>query len=69
LCFLTDAVVSMRFVEYDGVLRKFITVVKVRGCSHSSDVREYTITDAGIEVEGRAPFLNGVMVGRPTEKR
>jgi circadian clock protein KaiC len=69
LCFLTDAVVSMRFVEYDGVLRKFITVVKVRGCSHSNDVREYTITDSGIEIEGRSPFLNGVMVGRPTEKR
>jgi circadian clock protein KaiC len=69
LCFLTDAVLSLRYVEYDGVLRKFMTVVKVRGCDHSSDVREYTITAAGIEVDGKSPFLNGVMVGRPTQKR
>jgi circadian clock protein KaiC len=69
LCFLTDAVVSLRYVEYDGVLRKFMTVVKVRGCDHSCDVREYTITAEGIEVDGKSPFLNGVMVGRPTQKR
>jgi circadian clock protein KaiC len=69
LCFLTDAVLSMRFVEYDGELRKFMTVVKVRGSDHSCDVREYTITAGGIEVDGKSPFLNGVMVGRPTEKR
>jgi circadian clock protein KaiC len=69
LCFLTDAVLALRFVEYDGVLRKFMTVVKVRGSDHSSDVREYTITAQGIEVDGKSPFLNGVMVGRPTEKR
>jgi hypothetical protein len=32
-------------------------------------VREYTITADGIEVDGKSPFLNGVMVGRPTQKR
>jgi circadian clock protein KaiC len=69
LCFLTDAVLSLRYVEYDGVLRKFMTVVKVRGCDHSTDVREYTITAEGVEVDGKSPFLNGVMVGRPTQKR
>jgi circadian clock protein KaiC len=69
LCFLTDAVLSLRFVEYEGVLRKFMTVVKVRGCDHSSELREYTITADGIEVQPRAPKLNGIMVGRPTLDR
>jgi circadian clock protein KaiC len=68
MCFLADAVVSLRFVEYDGVLCKFMTVVKVRGCDHSSDVRGYAITSDGIEVHGKSPFLNGVMVGRPVRK-
>lgn len=66
LCFLTDAVLSLRFVEYEGEMHKFMTVVKVRGCDHSTDLREYTITDKGIEVRSKSPQLNGVMVGRPT---
>jgi circadian clock protein KaiC len=69
LCFLTDAVLSLRFAEFDGELRKFMTVVKVRGCDHSSDLREYTITAKGIEVGEKAPNLNGIMVGRPTLNR
>ena len=46
-------------------LRKFMTVVKVRGSDHSCDLREYTITADGIEVRPRAPKLNGIMIGRP----
>jgi circadian clock protein KaiC len=69
LCFLTDAVLSLRFVEFEGELHKFMTVVKVRGCDHSTDVRRYAITSAGVEVDGKAPFLNGVMVGRPSLER
>jgi len=69
LCFLTDAVLSLRFVEYEGELRKFMTVVKVRGCDHSTDLREYTISSSGIEVHPKAPRLNGIMTGRPTVDR
>jgi circadian clock protein KaiC len=69
LCFLTDAVLSLRYVEYDGALHKFMTVVKVRGVDHSTDLREYTITAGGIEVGGPSPGLSGVMVGRPNLER
>jgi circadian clock protein KaiC len=69
LCFLTDAVLSLRFVEYEGELRKFMTVVKVRGVDHSTDLREYRITSEGIEVRPKAPHLNGIMIGRPTLER
>jgi circadian clock protein KaiC len=55
LCFLTDAVLSLRYVEFEGSLHKFMTVVKVRGCDHSSDLREYTITAEGIEVGPKRP--------------
>jgi circadian clock protein KaiC len=69
LCFLTDAVVSLRFVEYAGALRKFMTVVKVRGSDHSSDLREYAITGEGIEVADSATMLDGVMTGKPVPRR
>jgi circadian clock protein KaiC len=65
LAFLADAVIVLRFAEAGGQLRKFITVVKVRGCDHSNELREYRITDAGVEVEGRATPYEGVLAGWP----
>jgi circadian clock protein KaiC len=65
LCFLTDAVVALRFAEVSGSLRKFMTVVKVRGCDHSNDIREFHITDRGIEVEPKPVALEGVLTGWP----
>jgi circadian clock protein KaiC len=63
LAFLTDAVVAMRYGEMGGSLRQFMTVVKVRGCDHSRDLREFTITERGIEVEGKATTVEGVLDG------
>jgi circadian clock protein KaiC len=63
LAFLTDAVVAMRYGEVDGGIRQFVTVVKVRGCSHSRDLREFRITDRGIEVDGKATAYGGVLDG------
>ncbi|WP_036167940.1 ATPase domain-containing protein [Massilia sp. 9096] len=65
LCFLTDAVVAMRFAEVGGSLRKFLTVVKVRGCDHSNDVREFHITDRGIDIEPHAAPYEGILTGWP----
>jgi circadian clock protein KaiC len=65
LCFLTDAVVAMRYAEIGGTLRKFLTVVKVRGCDHSNDIREFHITDTGIEVEPRPAPFEAVLTGWP----
>lgn len=65
LAFLTDAVVAMRYAEIGGRLRKFMTVVKVRGCEHSQDLREFSITDRGIEVNPLATAFEGVLRGWP----
>jgi circadian clock protein KaiC len=68
LCFLADAVLSMRFAEVEGHVCKFMTVIKVRGTSHSNELREYRITDAGIEVAPHAPKLDALMSGFPTRR-
>lgn len=65
LAFLVDAVIALRFAEVSGVLRKFITVIKVRGCGHSNEVCEYRITDAGIEIDAQATPYEGVLSGWP----
>jgi circadian clock protein KaiC len=63
LAFLTDAVVAMRYAEIGGRMRQFITVVKVRGCDHSRDLREFTITDRGLEIDTKATTFVGVLDG------
>ena len=68
LCFLADAVLSMRFAEVEGHICKFMSVIKVRGTSHSNELREYRITDAGIEVASHTTNLNGLMTGYPTRR-
>jgi circadian clock protein KaiC len=68
LCFLADAVLTMRFAEVEGHVCKFMTVIKVRGASHSNELREYRITDAGIEVAPHVTALDDLMSGYPTRR-
>lgn len=63
MSFLVDAVIAMRYAEMQGRLAKVITVVKVRGSAHSTDLREYRITDRGIDIEPHAVTQIGVLTG------
>jgi len=68
LCFLADAVLSMRFAEVEGQICKFLTVIKVRGSDHSNELRGYRITEQGIEVDSTKTNLNALMSGFPTRR-
>jgi circadian clock protein KaiC len=68
ISFLTDGVIALRYAEVEGRLCKFITVVKVRGSGHSTDLRAYRITDKGIEIDSRPDQYNGLLSGN-TRKR
>lgn len=66
ISFLTDAIVAMRYAEVEGRMAKLITVVKVRGSAHSTDLREYQITDRGIQIDGVPNQFEGLLSGRPS---
>jgi circadian clock protein KaiC len=68
LCFLADAVLSMRFAEVEGQICKFLTVIKVRGSDHSNELRGYRITDQGIEVDPERINFDALMSGFPTRR-
>jgi circadian clock protein KaiC len=68
ISFLTDAIVAMRYVEMAGRLAKVISVVKVRGSSHSTDLREFRITDKGIEISQHPSGFDGILTGRTVER-
>lgn len=48
--FLTDDIIRLRYVDIGGVLRRILTVVKMRDSQHSKSIREYEITGKGIRL-------------------
>jgi len=66
ISFLTDDIIRMRYVEIEGQLRKIVTIVKMRGCAHSNDIREYEITEDGIVIRERLTDYERLTTGIPT---
>jgi circadian clock protein KaiC len=50
ISFLTDDIIRLRYISIEGQLRKIIVIIKMRGGSHSQDVREYEITSDGLVI-------------------
>ncbi|WP_338758599.1 ATPase domain-containing protein [Massilia sp. METH4] len=66
ISFLTDGIIATRYVEVEGELARVISVVKLRGCSHSSALRMFRITDAGIEIDAARVGFDGMLSGHPS---
>jgi len=64
--FLADAIIALRYVEMEGCMTKVMSVVKVRGSNHSSDLHQYAITDAGINIDERPMKYEGLLSGHPS---
>jgi circadian clock protein KaiC len=63
---LVDSVIMQRFVEARSELHTVISVIKLRGCKHSRQIRSFEIGDGGEVIigDGPAPF-DGLMSGNP----
>jgi circadian clock protein KaiC len=64
--FLSDAIISMHYVETRGEIAKVLAVAKVRGSDHSKDLRRYEITEGGIEIGEKMSRYEGLLSGHPT---
>lgn len=65
---LVDAIVMLRYFEFQSSLHTAISVVKVRGSKHSRQLRLMEIGDHGVSVgAGPAPF-DGVLLGRASPR-
>jgi circadian clock protein KaiC len=64
--FLTDAIIMQRYVELKSQLQRVMAVVKVRGSTHSKDLRAFDITDHGIVMGETLGEYEGLLTGRPT---
>jgi len=66
--FLTDDILAMRYVELEGELRKVIAVIKMRGSSHSRELRSYDITPSGLEIGEALHDYRGIITGVPERR-
>ncbi|KXA98016.1 hypothetical protein AKJ39_02645 [candidate division MSBL1 archaeon SCGC-AAA259J03] len=47
---LTDGIILLRYIEKENEINKTINVLKMRGSKHSKKIREFDITEEGVEI-------------------
>jgi circadian clock protein KaiC len=60
---LMDAWIKLVDIEANGERNRILFIIKARGMSHSNQVREYRMTDAGIELIDAYVGPEGVLTG------
>lgn len=63
ISFVVDNVILMRYVEMESEMRRAMHIIKMKGSQHDKEIREFTITSKGIEVETKFVGRNGLMSG------
>ena len=65
ISFAADNVIQLKYIELEGRLERGISVLKVRGVRHSTDVRRMSLEAGGVEVGSPFKGLRGVLTGLP----
>jgi len=67
LSYLADTVIMLRYFEFEGALKKAISVVKKRSGGHEETLREFRLVkDQGIQIGEPLTDFVGVTTGVPT---
>ncbi len=66
--FLVDAIIAQRYVELDGQLKRALSVIKVRGSSHSKDIRLFDIGSEGLTLGAPLTEYTGILSGKPRRR-
>ena len=65
ISYLSDAVVMLRYFEYDGSVRRALSVVKKRSGKHEQTIREFKLSAEGIVVGPPLKGFSGIFSGTP----
>ena len=60
---ITDSIILLRYVEMYGDMRRGLTVLKMRGCSHDKEIREFTIDSEGMHIGRQFRNVIGILTG------
>jgi circadian clock protein KaiC len=67
--FAADNVIQLKFVEIEGRLERGLSVLKVRGVRHATDVRRLSVERDGVHVGSPFEGLRGVLTGLPVPSK
>jgi len=62
---ITDSIILLRYVEMIGEMRRGITVLKMRGSRHDTNIREFTIDGTGLHIGRAFRNVSGILAGNP----
>ncbi len=65
IAFVVDSYVLLRYVEMESMIHKALLVLKMRGSDHAKDIRQFGITEHGVEVRSKFEGREGIMSGNP----
>ncbi len=65
--YLADAVVVLRYFEYQGKVNKAISILKQRSGAHEETIRRLWFDRAGVHLSEPLSRLRGVLAGTPVE--
>jgi circadian clock protein KaiC len=66
ISYLSDAVLMLRYFEYDGRVRRALSVVKKRSGYHEHVIRELRLGASGLKVGPPLEGFSGIFSGTPT---
>lgn len=66
LSYLSDAVLMLRYFEFEGEVRRALSVVKKRSGRHEHTIREFRLSERGVSVGPTLRQFNGIFSGTPT---
>jgi circadian clock protein KaiC len=65
ISYLADAVLMLRYFEFDGGVRRALSVVKKRSGNHEHTIREFKLSGQGITVGPPLKGFSGIFTGTP----
>lgn len=65
ISYLSDAVLMLRYFEYDGSVRRALSVVKKRSGHHEHTIREFRLSYGGVRLGPPLQGFTGVFSGTP----
>jgi circadian clock protein KaiC len=66
LSYLSDAVLLLRYFEFEGEVRRALSVVKKRSGHHEHSIREFRLSGMGIAVGPPLKGFKGILSGTPS---
>jgi circadian clock protein KaiC len=65
ISYLSDAVVMLRYFEFDGTVRRALSVVKKRSGNHEHTIREFRLSGDGVKLGPPLKGFSGILSGTP----